>query len=265
MNSTEDVRDLQNSSALLRSVQQDTEDLTDLQSTSKRAGGIGRGKKYPGADIPNQDFGRDDFLIMEQAYEIFERQGERRSYRMIAEYCKTGELVCTYDTDDKRWHITHESVKQKITKIKALNARKAAVVPQHTSENFSERPEAPQRPTEESRSDKETIPPSPEADKKIADLEQEVFDLKVLNKSKDMYIAQLVDDREKLLTRVETTSSLVGTLKQKLLQLVAPEKARDVDVLAAPLDMIPDPLVAKGSPNEPLQDNLNTHAYSSQA
>ena len=84
------------------------------------------------------------------------------------------------------------------------------------------------------------------------------------NKSKDMYIALLVDDREKLLTRVETTSSLVGTLKQKLLQLVAPEKARDIDVLAAPLDITPDPSIGNGSPYEPLPNNINTYEQSPQ-
>ena len=58
--------------------------------------------------------------------------------RMIAEYCKTGELVCDYDSDDKRWHITQESVENKISKIKALNARKASATPPlRTSEHFS--------------------------------------------------------------------------------------------------------------------------------
>ena len=90
--------------------------------------------KYPTTNIGH------DFLIMEQAYAVFESEGERRSVRMIAEYCKTGELVCDYDTDDKRWHITRESVEHKIAKIKALNARKAATAPQHTSEQFTERP-----------------------------------------------------------------------------------------------------------------------------
>ncbi len=124
MNSTEDLGNLQNPSEYFRNVQQHSEDFSNFQSTSHRTGGIGRGKKYPGAEIPDHDFGRDDFIIMEEAYAMFENQGERRSVRMIAEYCKTGELVCTYDSDDKRWHITRESVENKISKIKALNARK---------------------------------------------------------------------------------------------------------------------------------------------
>ena len=57
---------------------------------------------------------------MEEAYVIFESQGERRSVRMIAQYCKNGELVCFYDSDDKLWHITRESLDNKIRKIKDL-------------------------------------------------------------------------------------------------------------------------------------------------
>jgi hypothetical protein len=40
---------------------------------------------------PEHDYANDDFMIMEEAYTMFEEQGERRSVRMIAEYCKTGE------------------------------------------------------------------------------------------------------------------------------------------------------------------------------
>ncbi len=84
-------------------------------------------KSRPIASIPtveSGEFEKANFsLIMEEVYAKFEGTGERRSVRMIAEYCKTGELVCYYDSDDKRWHITPESVQQKIDKIRALNVR----------------------------------------------------------------------------------------------------------------------------------------------
>jgi hypothetical protein len=261
MDPNEPYSNVQKTSEDFRSALQSSEDFSSLQSISKRAGGVGRGKKYAGAEIPHQDIGH-DFIIMEQAYAMFESEGERRSVRSIAEYCKNGELVCSYDSDDKRWHITRESVEQKIAKIKAFNARKAAAAPQnpqHISEPFTEAPAASQRPTAEVPPQSEATPPSPEADKKIAQLEQENFDLKITNKAKDMYIAQLVDDREKLLTRVETTSRLVGRLKSKLLQLVAPQATRDIDVLASPPDMTPDPSVVNGSPHEPLADKPTDH------
>jgi hypothetical protein len=256
MNPNEPYSNVQNTSEDFRSVPQSSEDFGDLHNTSKRTSGVGRGKKYAGAEIPNHEIGQ-DFLIMEEAYTLFESQGERRSLRMIGEYCKTGELICSYDTDDKRWHITRQSIDQKIAKIKALNARKLSAGPQSPSEAFSERPAAPQRPAEDVPPQSEATQPSPEADKKIAHLEQENFDLKVLNKSKDLYIAQLVETNEKLLTRVETTSTLVGRLKEQLLRLVAPQESRDIDALPASPETTPDPSAATESPEEPLADNIN--------
>jgi hypothetical protein len=257
MNPNEPYSNVQNTSEGFRSLPQSSEDFGDLHNTSKRTSGVGRGKKYAGAEIPDHDIGH-DFIIMEEVYAEFEAQGERRSLRMIGEYCKTGELICSYDTDDKRWHITRESVEQKIAKIKALNARRTAAAPPSTSEAFTERPAAPPRATEEASARSEATPTFPETDKKIAHLEQEVLDLKITNKAKDMYIAQLVETNEKLLTRVETTSSLVGRLKEQLLRLVAPQESRDIDILPASPDTTPDPSAATESPNEPLADNINT-------
>jgi hypothetical protein len=251
-----------NASEPFRSVQQPSEEFSNLPSTSQRTSGVGRGKKYPGAEIPEQGYEHADFVLMEDAYIMFESGGERRSVRMIAEYCKTGELVCTYDSDDKRWHIPRDSIEGKLEKIRALNARrKPAAPPQSTSEAFTEPPAAPQRATEEIRQDREAPPPPADEIKK---LEQEIFDLKVLNKSKDLYIARLVDVNEKLLTRVETTSSLMGRLKEKLLQLVAPDTARDLEVLTAPSDTTPDPSASNVSPNEPLANNTATYEHSPQ-
>lgn len=255
MNPTEDFRTAPNTSEHFGSLPQIAEGFRDVHNASMHAIGQGRGKKYPGAEVPNPDLERADFLIVEEAYALFESQGERRSVRMIGEYCKTGELICTYDTDDKRWHITKESVENKITKIKALNARKAAVAPQHTSEPFTEPLAAPQRPAEEIRSDREAIPPSPD---KIKDLEQEIFDLKVLNKSKDLYITQLIEDREKereqLLARIESSNRLVGRFKNRLFQLMAPRTARDVDALP-PSSGVPSPPTSHTSPDASLLAN----------
>ena len=93
MNSNEPYSDVQNTSEIFRNVPQSSKDFSDLQSTSKRVGGVGRGKKYAGAEIPSDAFVGDDYIVMEDAYALFDSEGERRSMRMIAEYCKTGELV----------------------------------------------------------------------------------------------------------------------------------------------------------------------------
>jgi hypothetical protein len=242
-------------------LQQSAEDFSSFHSTSKRAGGIGRGQKYPGAEIPDHDVSQDDFIIMEEAYAEFDAQGERRSVRMIAEYCKTGELVCEYDTDDKRWHITRESVEQKIAKIKALNSRRAATGPQRTSEQFFERPATPHQATDESPPKNAAVyPPSDETKK----LEQEIFDLKLVNRGKDYYIAQLQEERKDFITRLEADNRLIGQLETKLLQLEAPRPTAGNDTLP-PAARSTTPPDANVSPHEPLADNPNdTYEYSQQ-
>jgi hypothetical protein len=250
MNSTEPLSNTVNTSEDFRSVQQSSEGFSDLQSTSKRAGGVGRGKKYFGAEVPAQDIGQ-DYLIMEEAYTIFEHQGERRSVRMIAEYCKTGELICSYDSDDKRWHITKDSVDSKIAKIKALNARKAAASPQSTSEVFTDRPAAPEKPAAE-LPPREAAPPSSAEIKK---LEQDILDLKIMNKGKDYLIEQLREERKEFITRIETGSRLIGSLKSQLLRLMPGRRSPDTDAVIAASHTVPNPPGAQVAPEALILDN----------
>ena len=280
MNSNEPFSNVQNTSEDFGSVPQSSEAFGALHNTSNRVGGVGRGKKYNGAEVPDQNIGS-DFIIMEEAYTLFENQGERRSLRMIGEYCKTGELICDYDTDDKRWHITKESVEQKIAKIKALNARRAAATPQHTTEAFTETPAAPQRPTEEFRQGSgatppraaEEVPPQSESDSSpfavIKRLRKRILNLRILNQGKDYLIAKLEEERGELLTRIETSNHRIGQLEAEVLQLEAPRKQatsetplhhvvpyRDVEDMSSSHTIDPSPNV---SPNEPLPDNINAN------
>jgi hypothetical protein len=218
MNTSENLSSIQNSSEHYSNLQNTSEDFSIPLKSSKRAPGFGRGKKYPGAALPPEEYQETDFsLIMEEAYTLFESAGERRSVRMIAEYCKTGELVCYYDSDDKRWHINPDSVQSKIEKIKALNARASQRISQATSEDF--KPLQNQNPT-----------PPPEASEKnheveqtIKRLEQEVLDLRITNRGKDYFIEQLQNERNAMLDKVEKNSLMIGELRTKLLQLEAPK------------------------------------------
>jgi hypothetical protein len=238
-----------NPSEPFRTVQQSSEAFRNLQSTSKRTGGVGRGKKYKvqGAEIPEQgydDYDDAEFVLMEQAYALFESGGERRSLRMIGEYCKTGELVCMYDSDDKRWHITRDSIVGKLEKIKALNARKAAIAPQHTSETFTEPPPAAPRPAEGSSSGSEAAPPSSEAIKK---LEAEILDLKITNRAKDYMIDQMQKERVDFINRIESGGRLIGKLTAQLLQLMPGRRPQGNEADAPTPDTTTDPPLA----NEP--------------
>jgi hypothetical protein len=67
------------------------------------------------------------------------------------------------------------------------------------------------------------------SDKRIKELEQEVLDLKIMNKGKDFFIEQLKEDRkavveERLQLVGQLTASVreIGVLETRLLQLEAP-------------------------------------------
>ena len=221
MNTSENFSNVQNSSEHYSNIQSISEDFSTPLKSSKRAPGFGRGKKYPGAALPPEEYQETDFsLIMEEAYSLFENAGERRSVRMIAEYCKTGELVCYYDSDDKRWHINPDSVHNKIEKIKALNARASQRTSQGTSEDFKPPQSHTQIPASSAPEASET---SGEHEQTIKRLEQEILDLKITNRGKDYFIEQLQNERNAMLDKVEKNSLMIGELRTKLLQLEAPK------------------------------------------
>jgi hypothetical protein len=138
---------------------------------------------------------------------------------------------------------------------------------QHTSEAFTEHPTVPQRPTEEAPPQSESDP-SPFA--LIKKLRKRILNLRILNQGKDYVIEQMHQEREQLLTRIETSSRRVGELEIKLLQLETPKRQttasqtpsdhavpyRDVEDVSSSHTIDPTPSV---SPNEPLADNPNNH------
>jgi hypothetical protein len=274
MNPTEDHSNVQQSSAHFSNVlKNSSEDFNGLQNPTRHSSGFGRGQKYPGAEVPDPSSERGDHMIMEEAYALFEEQGERRSVRMIAEYCKNGELVCFYDSDDKRWHITEESIENKINKIKDLNARKATVPLRSIAEHYTEDPAPPPRPTEEAPPRREsTAPPSEDVEK----MKKEILDLQILNSGKDYLIGQLKEDRANLLDRIENNSHRIGVLETRLLQLEAPRHHEATT--PAPSDQAPTyrdvedvpsshtaPPVSDVPPDGTLSDNTNdNHEYSPQ-
>lgn len=227
MNTSESLNKVQQSSEYHSNMQNTAEDFSNMQKSSyKRAPGLGRGKKYPGAETPSAEYEGGNFsLIMEEVYVRFENAGERRSVRMIAEYCKTGELICYYDSDDKRWHITPESVHSKIEKIKALNARKPQGVTESIAQEDSKDFTAHQRPTS-STAEARTSAEAQELERTVKELTQENMDLKITNRGKDYFIEQLKNERDAMIEKVEHGSRLIGELQTKLLQLEAPKNQR---------------------------------------
>ena len=154
---------------------------------------------------------------MEEAYAEFERTGERRSVRMIAEYCKTGALVCYYDSDDKRWHITTESVQGKVKKIKALNERKYRRTSEKSSQNTTE-----ELRTFQTTSESETIPDDKtrsEEQPDITKLRADVTRLSTLHDVNTKYIEKLEEERAQRDAQFFEVGKEVGGLKERVVHL----------------------------------------------
>ena len=72
MSPSEPFSNLPNTSEVFGNVQNTSEDFSYLQKTSKRTTSVVRGKKYPGAEIPDNDFERGNYsLVMEEVYSPF--------------------------------------------------------------------------------------------------------------------------------------------------------------------------------------------------
>ena len=233
INPTEDFRTVQNSSEDFSNLKNPSEDFSDVQNDSQRAPGVGRGKKYAGADTPAHELTGQNFIIMEEAYAMFESAGERRSIRMIAEYCKNGELICEYDSDDKRWHIAEESVENKIEKIKALNARKVGLPhdglgrqgggAEASSIGGAERA----APRTVGSGHRAKVPgESEELRDKVKRLERELMDSQIANRGKDYFIEQMQNQSRELIEAVQTHSRQIGVLETKLLPVGSAAAAR---------------------------------------
>lgn len=59
---------------------------------------------------------------------------------------------------------------------------------------------------------------------RVRELEKEIFDLRITNRAKDMFIEQLQGEREGMVNQLVQSSRKVGELETRLLQLEEPKK-----------------------------------------
>ncbi|MEO7300521.1 MAG: hypothetical protein ABI042_18305 [Verrucomicrobiota bacterium] len=134
-------------------------------------------------------------------------------------------LDAYFDPNERKYYISSQSVKLSIAEEKA----KAAKI----NSEFSE----PVRndSTDFGNGHKETASekrPAFEADReKVKSLENEVMDLKIVNRGKDFFINQLKSERDNFVTQLLSFSRTIGELETKLLQIEGPtESARKLTV-----------------------------------
>jgi len=163
-------------------------------------------------------------LTVREAARMFEAAGVARTERSITNWCqpnRTGvaRLDSYFDPNERKYYISAQSVELAIAEEKA----KAAKI--NDTESFGKIPQA----SEASR----TVPNHAETTRRsvpndserpeIKELENEIRDLQITNKAKDMYIERMEKERDGFFEQVISANRKVGELEAKLLQLEAPK------------------------------------------
>ena len=136
-----------------------------------------------------------------------------RTERSIVNWCQPNpqgmaRLDAFFDTNDRRWFITPQSVESAI----AEELAKAAKSGQGPKETVVTIPQS-------SESGKDTVRShrSAQADAdNSTGLEKELMDLRILNRGKDYFIEQLQKEREAMLQKLVSGSHRIGELEGQL-------------------------------------------------
>jgi len=161
--------------------------------------------------VPNHAERTDNHtLTVREVARMFEAADVARTERSIVNWCQPNRqgiarLDAFFDMNDRRWFITLGSVELAIAEEKAK--RSTAGEPA--------RPESDPHDAE-TRTQKELPPDEGKT------LRQEIMDLKITNRAKDMFIEQIQKEREGMIERLVTGSQRIGELEAKLLQLDSP-------------------------------------------
>jgi len=148
-------------------------------------------------------------LTVREVARMFEAADVARTERSIVNWCQPNRqgiarLGAFFDTNDRRWFITLQSVESAIAeeKAKALNPG------QNPSEPLTSIP----KPTETGN---DNVRAGADADN-TASLEKELMDLRILNRGKDYFIEQLQKEREAMLEKLVSGSHRIGELEANL-------------------------------------------------
>lgn len=146
-------------------------------------------------------------LTVREVARMFELAGVARTERSIINWCQPGKLGvprldCYFDPNEHRYFITGQSVELAI-KEEQGKAKQPAVGTE--AERLGNVPKGT-----------ESIREQPNGDK-TKSLEQEVLDLKIMNKGKDFLIEQMRKEREGFFTQLMQANRRVGELETKLL------------------------------------------------
>ena len=177
-------------------------------------------------NIPNSAERKENHtLTVREVARMFEVAGVARTERSITNWCQPNKsgiarLDAYFDPNERRYFITAQSVELAIQEEKARSTKEG--LPSEPSESIPKPSEAPpKRNTQNGEYDTG----------RIKELELEILDLRINNRGKDFFIAELRNERksfelerQEYVEKLMTFNRKMGELETKLLQLEAPSE-----------------------------------------
>ena len=154
-------------------------------------------------------------LTVREVARMFETAGVPRTERSIVNWCqpnRTGiaRLDSYFDPNERRYFISPQSVEQAIAEEKAKAAKNSGS------------PEPDRTIPHDAETVTKTKPTVGDDESRIKELEHENLDLRITNRSKDMYIEQLKIEQNNFVGQLLAATHKVGVLETKILQIESP-------------------------------------------
>jgi hypothetical protein len=186
---------------------QDSEVFGKVRNTSESFGNLPHPSERFGNLPKNSERTDNHTLTVREVARMFEVAGVARTERSIVNWCQPNRqgmarLDAYFDTNDRRWFISSESVKLAIREELAKMSKGGEPAHSESVPNDAETATREELPTEESKA-----------------LRQEIMDLKITNRAKDMFIEQIQKEREGMIERLVTGSQRIGELETRLRDL----------------------------------------------
>lgn len=149
-------------------------------------------------------------LTVREAAKKFEEAGVARTERSIINWCQPNRqgisrLDGYFDPNERKYYITPQSVELAIAEEKAKADKTPVSEPFGSVRKDAERAEP-------------AYPNDPES-REIEEMENEIRDLQITNKAKDIVIGQMQKERTGFFDQLLAASRKVGELETKLLQI----------------------------------------------
>jgi len=154
-------------------------------------------------------------LTVRETARLFETAGVARTERSVINWCQPNRqgiarLDGYYDPNERKYYITPQSV-DTVIQEEIQRAKKTTEAP--ASEAFGSAVAHVKHPKNVNTAD----------EKRLKELEREIFDLQIANRGKDYLIDQLKDERTGFFEKLLSANRMVGQLETKLHQLDEPK------------------------------------------